>query len=105
MGDFNYYDPEFVTVNSRIRQNMNHHSAPNNSKLRELFSIIKRDYKEAFELAGSLNLKPKFTVWTGIPIDYIYVKGPLFTRRSVKAYPFYSDASDHIAMILDLHLS
>lgn len=66
---------------------------------------------EAFEMAGfkdsfSLNNQksPGFTVWSGLTIDFLWVKNKHSNSLSTASYVYYDAASDHIPVIMDIAL-
>ncbi len=60
--------------------------------------IEAKNFKDSFTFA---NLKsPKFTTWNGTTIDFIYLSKDW--SLPVNAYVFYSSASDHLPVIVDV---
>jgi len=88
----------------------------NNQKASVLFALKQRDpvvwdvlytittpgFVDSFTKKGWQT--PKFTTWNGSTIDYIFVKNS-FEMKVVGAYTYFSAASDHVPLIMDVEMS
>lgn len=61
--------------------------------------VASQGYKDSFALGGFVS--PQFTVWTGTMIDFLLLS-PTWNLGLKGGYAFYSWASDHIPVIIDI---
>ena len=62
--------------------------------------LVKSGYIDCFSKANIL--PPKFTVWSGSMVDFIYLKN--WNLDIVGCYAYYNAASDHIPVIMDVKI-
>jgi len=53
---------------------------------------------------GNMQKTPQFTVWAGITIDFLFLKNKNFGDLQTKSYVYYTAASDHIPVVMDILL-
>lgn len=101
MGDFNSYRrQDYNKEQMRQLQNLKE-DRPQGMRIFEVLDFLKKQgWKDTFEWANQT--PPINTNSYGGRIDYIFLHPKFVKNVSVKNYPFYSTASDHVAILSDL---
>lgn len=66
-----------------------------------LDTIAQNGFRDSFTRAGAQ--APKFTVWSGMVVDFIFVKNS-FNLPIVGSYVYFDAATDHLPIIMDIQV-